>query len=99
MPRNTGKTLQIYVMWINTVHRYPIFVFKIVSLGACITSGYAAIAHFNEHPLFGIMYYAILIIVAIIYCVLFDRAFAIPRMFQAATRQMMLKLRDDNTSD
>ena len=48
----------------------------------CIISGYAAIAHFRELPVFGIMYYACVVDCVVFYAVMYDKAFAIPELFE-----------------
>ena len=48
------RCLQMYVNIANIINHELIFTWKLVSLGVAIISGYAAIAHFKEHAIFGI---------------------------------------------
>ena len=60
------RRLQICIKLLNIVNQNMIFTWKILSIGMCITAGYAAIAHFGDHPIFGIMYYGILFDVSLL---------------------------------
>ena len=46
-----------------------------------ISSGYAAIAHFWDYPIFGIMYYVIFSDTTLIYVVIYGKGFQIPEVF------------------
>ena len=61
-----------------------IFTWKLVSIGICITNGYAAIAHFRDHPIFGVMYYGIFFDVALFYTIAYQKAFKIPALLTQA---------------
>ena len=58
-----------------------IFTWKLLSIGVCIVSGYAAVAHFRDYPVFGLMYYGILFDVALFYTIPYEKAFKIPALF------------------
>lgn len=59
--------------------------------------GYGAIAHFGEHPVFGVMYYDILFNIIFIYTLIFERAFKIPQLFDQATKHALLRMRGNGT--
>ena len=79
---NQLRCLQLYILLLNTVNGKLIFTWKLLSLGLSIVSGYAAIAHFKDHLVFGIMYYAIFLDSALIYALLYEKAFKIPEIFK-----------------
>ena len=54
----TLRELQLYVAFVNEVHSYIIFTFKIYCISMCIVDGYAAVARFSENYLFGVMYFS-----------------------------------------
>ena len=86
------RCLQLYVNIVNIIYRNLVFVWKLVSLGLSITSGYAAIAHFKDHPVFGIMYYVIFIDVSLAYTIIYGKAFRAPALFKQAIRAELTKL-------
>ena len=55
-----------------------------------IVCGYAAIAHFNDHPIFGIMYYVILFDVVLAYTVVYGKTFQIPTLLESTKVQLQL---------
>ena len=48
----------------------------------CIVSGYAAIAHFGDYPIFGVMYCIFFLDAAIIYTVVYAKALRVPVLFE-----------------
>ena len=56
---NSLRRLQLYVGFLNLVNRNVIFTYKLFCIGACIVFGYAAIAHFTDHIIFGVMYHVL----------------------------------------
>ena len=79
-------------MLFNLVNRYVIFTWKIICIGATIICGYAAIAHFHEHPVFGVMYYVIFIDLNVIYVLVYDKAFKTPESFRSTVRETLRQL-------
>ena len=75
------RRLQLHIKLVNIVNRNLIFTWKFLSIGMCIMSGYAAIAHFRENPLFGVLYYGIFIDVALFYTIPYEKAFKVPALF------------------
>ena len=57
----------------------------------CIISGYAAIAHFTENPVFGVMYYTILYETSLTYVLMYEKGFKVPDQIQQA--KSLLRLR------
>ena len=87
------RTLQLYVSMVNNVNCYLVFTWKLLSISVCIITGYAALAHFSEYPIFGVMYYVILFDVTFIYTVIYEKAFKVPQMFEEATASALLRMR------
>ena len=73
---------------LNTVNWNLVFTWKLVCIGAGIVSGYAAIAQFNDHPIFGVMYYVVLVDVVLIYSMIYAKAFKVPLLVHEATSTM-----------
>ena len=86
------RELQLYVSFVNEVHSYIIFTFKMYCISLCIVTGYAAVAHFSENHLFGVMYYILFIDCLCLYALIYDKAFQIPRLFDKALKGIMLRL-------
>ena len=53
------RSLQLFIGSFNVAHRYVIFTIKLFSIVVGIISGFAAIAQFQDHPIFGVMYYVL----------------------------------------
>ena len=73
---------------LNTVNRNLIFTCKLLCIGAGIFSGYAAIAHFNHHPIFGVMYFIVFLDLVLIYCIIYAKAFKVPLLVREATLRL-----------
>ena len=86
------RNLQLYVKWFNKAHCYVIFLLKLCSITMCILNGYAAIAHFSEHPVFGTMYYALLVDMTLLYSIVYEKAFQIPNQFTQAVQEIWVHL-------
>ena len=84
----------MYMTLLNIVSRELIFTWKLLSLGVGIFSGYAAIAHFNHQPVFGVMYYAMLFDCVLIYTQVYEKAFRLPSQLERV--KTLLKLRGTN---
>ena len=76
------RHLQLYMTVLNIVNRNIIFANKVLRVGLCIVSGYAGIAHFKDHPVFGMTYYIIFLDCALVYCIIYAKAFRIPLLVQ-----------------
>ena len=77
-------SLQIFILLFNKVNRHIIFAEKLLCIGCSITGGYAAIAHFKIHPIFGVMYYVIFIDASLIYALVYEKGFQVSDTFQKA---------------
>ena len=55
------RSIHYSVRLFNFLNRHLIFTMKILCLTLAITDGYAAIAHFSDHLIFGILYYMLVI--------------------------------------
>ena len=84
------RCIQLYVTMLNKVNCYLIFTWKIDSLGTSIASGYAAIAHFKDHPMFGVMYYVLFCDATLVYILLYEGAFKVPELFHRAKSLLRL---------
>ena len=78
------RQLQLYVQLLNIVNRNLIFTWKLLSLGGCIICGYAAIAHFHEQPIFGIMYYVVCLDGTLLYAIVYQKVFQVPAKLKEA---------------
>ena len=78
------RCLQIYIQLVNIVNEDLIFTWKLLSLGICITSGYATIAYFSDHPVFGVMYCVMFLDCVIAYTVVYYKALQFPVTFRNA---------------
>ena len=79
---------QVYMTLLNSVNRQLIFTWKLFALGAGIFCGYAAIAHFHDHPIFGVMYYVFLINSVLIYTQMYEKAFQVSAQLEGVKRLM-----------
>ena len=68
-----------------------IFTCKLFCIGACIVSGYAAIAHFEDYPVYGVMYYVVFFDALQIYGLLYEKGFKVPALFEKAKANLMLR--------
>ena len=78
------RRLQLYITAVNVVNKGIIFSTKVNCLGMSITAGYAAIAHFSDHPIFGIMYYVVCIEASLLYSISYQKAFKVPHLIEKA---------------
>ena len=74
----------------GVVNRNLIFTWKLGGIGISITCGFAAIAHFSEHPVFGLMYYVIVLEASFVYTVLYEKAFKFPCLKAKARNTLRL---------
>lgn len=86
------RNLQLHLQFFNEAHCYIIFVLKLICISLCIINGYAAIAHFSEHPVLGIMYCVVSVNVSILYTVVYDKAFGVKIRFGQTAKCMLLRL-------
>ena len=91
------RLIQLYVGITNLINCYLIFSWKVLLLGISIGTGYAAIAYFRNYPVFGLMYYAIVLNATFIYVFCYDKAFRIPALFQEVTERAMVVTHRENT--
>ena len=63
------------------MNRNIIFTWKLLSISASIINGYAAVAHFKDHPLFGFMYCGLLLYAVLSYTIPYEKAFKVPTLF------------------
>ena len=66
---------------------------KLFCIGVSIVTGYAAIAHFTEYPIFGVMYYALFFDGILIYALLYEKGFKVAALFQKAKATLILNSR------
>ena len=84
---------------VNSVNRNLIFTWKLLCVAMSIGSGYAAIAHFKDHPVFGAMYYMLFLDCAIFYCVMYGKAFKIPAQIEDVKTVLLLHGRSRGVTD
>ena len=85
------RCIQLYIGMVNAVNRNLICTWKLLCLGMSIGSGFAAIAHFKDHPVFGAMYYMLFFDCSIFYCLLYGKAFKISVLFEDAKTILLLR--------
>ena len=94
----TLRHLQLYIQLLNVVNQHLIFTCKLICIGVCITSGYAAIAHFMSHPVYGIMYVVLFLNCAPLYVLVYDKAFRTPSLLKHVKGTLRLKLYRERNS-
>ena len=77
----------------NILNRNLILTLKVCCLGLGICVGYAAVAHFSDYPLFGIVYYVVLLEACIVYAVTYQKAFRVPVLVAEARVACRLRAR------
>ena len=87
------RRLQLFVTFLNLFNRHIIFTWKLFCISTCIVSGFAAISHFNEHPVFGVMYYVIFFDALLIYVLLYEKGFKVAALFQQVKGILILQAR------
>ena len=85
------QSLQIFILLFNMVNRHVIFAEKLLSIVCSVTGGYAAIAHFKIHPIFGITYFILFIEASMIYMLVYENGFQVSDIVQKA--KTLLRLR------
>ena len=88
---NNLRRQQLYMTLLNTVNQNIIFIWKLFSIGLSIVCGYAAIAHFQDHPVFGLMYYVIFMDASLIYMLMYEKGFKVPDAFHNAKSTLRLR--------
>ena len=81
----------MYVTLLNSVNRQLILTSKLFALVSGIFCGYAAIAHFNDHPIFGVMYYVFVINSVLVYTQTYEKAFQVSAQLEGVKRLMRLR--------
>ena len=86
----TLRRLQLYISIVNIANQDLIFTWKLLDVGLCIICGYAAVAHFEEYPLFGTLYYVMLVDCVLIYTLIYGKAFTVPALMQEAKNAILM---------
>ena len=81
---NSIRNIQMFILLFNLVNRHVIFTTKLLSIVVSITSGYAAIAHFKDYPIFGVMYYILFIDITLTYTLIYEMGFKVSSTFHKA---------------
>ena len=81
---------QLYMSVSNSVNCFAIFSCKVGFITICIITGYAAIAHFNDFPVFGVLNYLVFLNGIFIYSFGYGRAFKIPPLFEEVSQKAVL---------
>ena len=87
------RYLQLYVTLLNIVHENIIFTFKLLAISVSIVCGYAAIAHFEDYSVFGMMYYVIFMDTTMIYMLIYENGFKVADKFHSAKSTLRLRAR------
>ena len=86
------RCLQIYIRMLHNVNENLVFSYELLSIGACIFSGFASLAHFAKHPVYGMMYFVIFSEMILISSMIYGKGFKIPVLFQNAQASIRLHL-------
>ena len=86
------RSLQLYISTLNKVNGYLIFIFKLACISVGIIAGFSAVAHFREHPIFGILYYVLVLNATLMYTLMYGKTFEIPRLLDEAKSLALLLL-------
>ena len=87
------RSLQLHLTLINIANHHVIFAFKLLAIGVCVTNGYAAaVAHVQEYLVFGLMYSVLFVDLAVSYIIVYEKAFAVPKLFDEAVTQICHRL-------
>ena len=78
------RSLQLYTTALNVLNSSLIFTMKLYCLCVSICSGYAAVAHFSDQPVFGIMYCVLFFEASFIYSSLYQKGFKVPDLITEA---------------
>ena len=84
------RCIQLYISIVNAANQALIFTWKLEDIGICIMCGYAAVAHFKEQPVFGILYYLMLLDGMLIYVLIYGKAFTVPALMQETRRAILM---------
>ena len=87
------RCLQMYVLLLNVVNRYVLFMFKLSAIFLAVTNGYAAVAHFHRHPLLGLMNFIVFVDISLCYCLIYQKAFQVLQKFEDVVCQLYVCLR------
>ena len=91
--------LQLYIMLLNMVNQNLIFTWKLFCIGSSSISGYAAIVHFKEHPIFGVMYYVIFFDCTITYKLPYKKGFKVSGLLGEPQTLSMLRANKGRKAD
>ena len=90
------RQLELYVILFSMVHRYFIFTWKLHCISiSIIILGCAAIVHFQDHVIFGVMYYVVFVHAVAIYALVYQKAFAVPYSFRDTLQNVLERLRQE----
>ena len=87
------RRLQMYVLLVNIANCYVLFVFKVAAISLAVINGYAAIAHFQHHPmLHRLMNYVVFFDGFACYCLIYQKGFQVPQKFEEVMSKLFLCL-------
>ena len=92
------RHLQLYIQLLNLVNQNLIFTCKLICIGVSITSGYGAIAHFMDHPVYGVMYVVLFLNCTLLYVLVYDKAFRTPSLLKQVKGTFRLQLNRERNS-
>ena len=87
------KKLQIEVSLFNQVFASSVFAIKVAAMGLVILCGFGAIQFLHHRPLLAISNTVFALNAMLVYNVLYDRGFAIPRQVVAWKKLVFLKMK------
>ena len=84
------RVIQLYLTLLNGANKNLIFMWKLLSIASCIFSGYAVIAHFSEHPIFGTMYACLFLNLSSAHILVYGQAFRVPALLATVKRLLII---------
>ena len=85
------RKIQLEVNLFNNMNRFNVFSFKLHCIAMCTLNGYFMIAYFSTDPIFGCLYYTAFGVLCTLYSIMYERAFAIPKMVRLTKSVVLLR--------
>ena len=87
------RKLQVEVTLFNQVFASIVFLTKILAIGVVILCGFGAIQFSHENPFLAVINFVFALDAMMVFNLLYDRGFTIPRQFSILKRLTLLKLK------
>ena len=87
------KKLQVEVSLFNHLFATSVFAIKLAAIGFVVLCGFGATQYFHANPFLAISNAFFALDAVLIYNILYDHGFSIPRYFAAVKKSILLKLK------